>query len=345
MRWYKFLIYIVIFFTIIYSLSMLLIDERKSFVIQKEINYPIEKIFSQFSNLQNFTQWNDFFVSEENYTYSYYTPYEGQGSSLSFQNMKNKSDFGDLFIRYLNPLSTIKYQLFEGKKNNPYKIDIKFIPQKNRTKVIWYIFTPKLPFLKRSLNLFSEDYVADKIDKSMQNLTQLLSKKVDREIQLSKIKYDTIMVEKQDAILLLGINVSTLNKKGEIIKNVELNHNKVLSYVTRDLGKKEDEFGSPVLITDPSSFKNKEVSYFYGVPVKKREGITDNNFSFRTINSSENFIIYYKGIYNNRTKTINLLLDKVKKDSLRNGELKETFLESPDLKKEVNIKISLPVYK
>ena len=41
----------------------------------------------------------------------------------------------------------------------------------------------------------------------MVNLSQLLSGKVDKEILLSKIKYDTLMVEKQDGQLLLGINV------------------------------------------------------------------------------------------------------------------------------------------
>jgi ferredoxin-fold anticodon binding domain-containing protein len=53
-----------------------------------------------------------------------------------------------------------------------------------------------LPFLKRSLNLLSEDFVAGNIDQSMVNLSQLLSGKVDKEILLSKIKYDTLMVEK-----------------------------------------------------------------------------------------------------------------------------------------------------
>lgn len=329
----------------VYSLSMLFIDESKKFTIEKEINYPVEKVFPQFNNLQNFTQWNQFFVSKENYTYSYYTPYEGQGSSMNYQNLKNKSDYGDVFIRYENPLSTLKYQLFEGKKGNPYKIDVKFIPQGNKTKIIWFIHTPRLPLLKRSFNLFSEDYVADKIDKSMQNLAQLLGGKVDKEILLSKIKYDTLMVEKENGQLLLGINVSTMNKKGEIIKNIELSHNKIISFVTKDMGKKEDEFGAPILITEPSSFKDKEVSYFYGVPVIKREGVSDNNFSFRTVNSSENYVMYFKGKYEARTKAIGLLLQKAQKDSMRNGQLQETFIEAPNAKKDVNIKLSLPVYR
>lgn len=345
MRWYKFVIYISIFLFSVYAVSMLFVEESKSFTIEKEINYPIDKVFPQFNNLQNFTQWNEFFVSKEDYTFAFYTPYEGQGSSLNYQNKKNESDYGDFFIRYENPFSTLKYQLFEGKNVNPYSINVKFVPQGNKTKVIWFVHTPKLPFLKRSLNLLSEDFVAGNIDQSMVNLSQLLSGKVDKEILLSKIKYDTLMVEKQDSQLLLGINVSSVNKKGDLIKNIELNHNKVISLVTKDLGKKEDEFGVPVLITEPGSYKDKEVSYFYGVPVKKREGLSDNNFNFRTLNASENYIMYYKGRYENRIKVIAQLLQKAQKDRMRNGQLQETFIEAPNAKKEVTIKISLPVYR
>lgn len=346
MRWYKLVIYIGIFLLVVYSLSMyFFVDESKNFTIEKEINFPIEKVFPQFNNFQNFTQWNDFFVSKEEYTFSYYTPYQGMGSSMNYQSTKNKSDFGDAFIKYENPLNSLKYQLYERKESNPYRIDVKFVPKGNKTKIIWYIHTPKQPLLKRSLNLISEDYIADNIDKSMHNLSLLLGGKVDREVQLSKIKFDTLMVEKHEGDLLLGINVSTSNKKGQIIKNIEINHNKVINFVTKDLGKKEDEFGSPVLLTEPSSFKNKEVSYFYGVPLKKRVGVSDNNFNFRTVNPSESYVMYYKGNYANRIRVIGLLLQKAKKDSLRNGELQETFVEAPDAKKEVTLKISLPVFR
>lgn len=345
MRRYTFVIYISIILLIIYSLSMLLIDDSKSFTIEKEIDYPVQKVFPQFNNLQNFTQWNDFFVDKENYGYSYYTPYEGQGSSMTYQSLNDESDFGDVFIRYENPFLTLKYELFERKRNNPYKIDVKFVPMKNKTKVIWFIHTPKQPFLKRSLNLLSEDYIAGSIEHSMHNLTQLLSGKVDKEIQLSKIKYDTLMVENQKGMLLLGINVSTSNKKGNAIKSIELNHNKVVNFVSKDLGKKEDEYGTPVLITEATGFKNKEVSYFYGVALPKRIGVSDNNFSFRTISSSKNYVMYYQGKYEGRTKSIGQLLLKAKQDSMRNGYLQETFLEAPDSKKDVKIKLSLPVFR
>lgn len=345
MRGLKYIIYLGLFLFGIYALSMFMVDESKSFVIEKEINYPIDKVFPQFNNLQNFTQWNEFFLDKKGYKLSYYTPYEGQGSSMNYKNLKSNSDNGDLFIRYEHHFSSLKYHLYEGKNVNPYKIDIKFVPLKDKTKVIWYITTPRTSFLGRSVNLFSEDYIANTIDKSMANLSQLLSGKVDKEILLSNIKYDTLMVEKQEGMLLLGVNVSSVNKKGELIKNIELNHGKVFNFVTKDLGKKEDEIGTPLLITDPSGFKNKEVSYFYGLPLSKRVGVSDNNFSFRTINPSDNYVIYYQGKYDGRAKAITELLNKAKKDSMRNGELQEMFIEAPNSRKDVKIKLSLPVFR
>ena len=345
MRLFKFITYITVFLVSVYALSMLFVDESKQFTIEKEINYPVDKVFPQFNNLQNFAQWSAFFQNKDNYSLSFYTPYEGQGSSMSFQNPKNKSDFGDLFIRYSNLNSTLKYQLFERVKKSPYQIDVKFFPQNNKTKVVWFIHTQRQPLLKRSLNLITEDYVADNIESSMQKLSQLLGGKVDREIQLSKIKYDTLLIEKDKDMLLLGINVSTNNKKGNAIKSIELNHNKVINFVTKDFNKKEDEFGLPILITEASGYKNKEISYFYGVPLKKKQGLTDNNFSYRTLNPSDYYVMYYKGSYDGRVKVITQLLNQAKKDSMRNGYLQETFLESPDSKKEVKIKLSLPVFR
>ena len=60
-------------------------DESQLITIQKEINYPIDKVFPQFSNLQNFTRWNLYFSDSERLSIQYFEPYQGQGSSLTFQ--------------------------------------------------------------------------------------------------------------------------------------------------------------------------------------------------------------------------------------------------------------------
>ena len=345
MRFIKFGILILFFLAAAYAVSMTFVDESKSFTLEKEINYPVDKVFPQFNNLQNFARWNAFFTENNNLSYQFFTPYEGKGSSMKKKKKKDDGYFGDLFIRYDNPNRTIRYQLFEGEKNNPYLIDIKFKPNQEKTTVIWYIHTPKQPLLKRSLNLLTEDFIADNIDKSMQNLFNILGNKVDKDKQRDNIKFDSLMVENQDSEMLLGINVSTKNVKDALFKNIVMNHNKVLNYVKMDLGKRDDEYGAPVLITDADNFKDKEVSYFYGIPLSKKMGISDNNFSFRTLNASQNYVIYYQGNYAGRIKAIQQLLLKAKRDTMRTGDLQQTFLEEPVTDESAVLKLSLPVFR
>ena len=346
MRWFRFGALIVLFLLGVYWASMyFFVDESKSFTVEKEIGYPVDKVFPQFNNLQNFVRWNNYFSSSKTMAVDFYAPYEGKGSALSFEDKKN-SLYGEMFVRYQNLNKTLKYQLFEGRKSNPTNIDIKFVPLSgNRTKIIWYVHTPKKTVLKRASNLWTQDDFAENLDKSMVNLKNLLGNKVEKDQFLTDIKYDSLMVEQQPGQLVLGINVTTSNKKDALFKNIVLNHNKVYNYVTNDMDKSDDEFGFPLLVTNPNNFKDKEVSYFIGIPLSKRVSVADNSFTFRTLNESEAYVMYYKGSYANRVKSIQQLMLKAKRDSMRNGEIQQVFLESPEDGKDVLMKLSLPVFR
>ncbi len=235
---------------------------------------------------------------------------------MSYSHTKDKSKYGEVFIRKVKENKSISYELYQERKKVPYKIDVSFYPKGEKTKVVWRVNTPKYPLLLR----------------------------VDKEVMFSQIKYDSIMIEEQDERLFLGVNVSTSNKKGALFKNIVINHNRVFSYVTKDLSKWEDEFGEPVLFTEVGELKNKEVSYFYGVPLSQKVNVSDNNFAFRTIKKSKYYSIYYKGRYEQRSKAIAKLLDKIKKDLLQNGKLEELFVEAPYNENEVVLKLSFPVY-
>lgn len=346
MRFMKIFTVIVLFLVGAYALSMYyFVDESKNFQIEKEIDYPVDKVFSQFNNLQNFTRWNNFFKSSQSIDIDYYTPYEGQGSAISYEDPKNGNQ-GEMFIRYENPNRTLRYQLFENRNENPTLVDVKFkAVSAERTKITWYVHTPKLSVLSRVKNFWTEDRFAENIDKSMVNLKNVLGNKVEKDNQLAAIKYDSLMVENEEEKLLLGINVSTSNKKDALYRNIVMNYNKVYNYVTMDLGKKDDEFGYPMLITDADNYKDKEVSYFLGIPLSKKMGITDNNFSFRTVNPSQNYVLYYKGTYAGRVKAIQQLIQKAKNDEMRYGDVQQIFIERPVDGQDVNLKLSLTVFK
>ena len=211
MRWLKLGTLIIVFLLAVYAVSMTFVAESKSFTVEKEINYPVDKVFPQFNNLQNFSRWSGFFARNKNLTFDFFTPYEGQGSSMSYHDKKNEDVFGDLFIRYENPNKTLRYQLFEGRNRNPYLIDLKFIPANGKTRIIWYVQTPKQPFLKRSLNLISEDDINQNIESGMKTLFNILGNKVNKEQQRENLKFDSLMVEEKEGQLLLGVNVNSKN--------------------------------------------------------------------------------------------------------------------------------------
>ncbi|WP_326983778.1 SRPBCC domain-containing protein [Chryseobacterium sp. MYb264] len=346
MRFFKVIAVLIVLLGGAYAASMYyFVDESKNFKIVKEIDYPVDKVFSQFNNLQQFTRWNNFFTSSPSIDIDYYRPYEGQGSAMSYVDKKNDTD-GEMFIRYQNVNKTLRYQLFEDENENPTLVDVKFKPiAPEKTQIIWYVSTPKLSVFRRVENFWTEDRFAENIDKSMTNLKNVLGNKVEKDNKMAAIKYDSLMVEKEDSQLLLGINVSTSNKKDALYKNIVINYNKVYNYVTMDLGKKDDEFGYPLMITDADNYKDKEVSYYIAIPLSKKFGLTDNNFSFRTINATENYVMYYKGTYEGRVKAIQQLIQKAKKEEMRFGDIYQTFVERPMEGQEVNMKLSLSVFK
>ena len=343
MRWIK---YILLSLILLGGIGLNILnthDENKNFIIKKEISYNVSKIFPQFVNFQNFTRWNHQFSSGQKYSFSYFSPYEGKGSSMKYINTHNPTDFGEIFIRNSKPNKTIKYEIYENGISTPYKIEIKFIPKGKKTQLVWLIEMPKISLLKRFIKSISQEEIETKIEQNMKNLNRILSKKVEREIMFGQIKYDSIMIEEQEEKLLIGIN--TNNQKGNLFKNININHNKLISLVTKDLAKIEDEFGLPILITEASNLKDKEISYFYGIPLSQQEKISDNNFIFKKVKSSKVYSIYYKGKYEQRISAINQLLNQIKKDSLKSGMLEEVFLEAPSENKDVILKISFPVTK
>lgn len=346
MRFFKFIAIIVVLLLGAYAASMYyFVEENKKFTIKKEINYPLDKVFSQFNNFQSFTRWNNYFRASKTIKIDYYTPYEGKGSSISYQDPKNNTG-GEMFLRYENLNKTLKYQLFENENENPTLVDIKFkalSPEK--TSITWLVQTPKLSVLSRVKNFWTEDKFVENIDKSMANLTNVLGNKVEKDNTLASIKYDSLMIENEEPKMILGVNVSTSNKKDALYKNIVMNYNKVYNFVSMDLGKKEDEVGYPMLITNAENYRDKEVSYFFGIPLSKKIGISDNNFSFRSVSVTQNYVMYYKGSYEGRIKAIQQLIQKAKNDQMRHGDICQIFIEKPLEGQDVNIKLTLSVYR
>lgn len=344
MRWLKITFLLLGILVGLYAISMyIFVEENKTFRIEKTVDYNLEKVYPQFSNLQNFVRWNNFFSESKTLSTEFYQPYEGGGSSMGF---KDNVHSGDLHIAYENPLKTLKYELYQEREDSPTKIEVRFLAlSADKTKVTWKIVTPSKHLLERMSNLWTETDFINSVDKSMQKLSTILSNKIDKEQLLTDLKLDSLIIDKTEEVLLLGVNVSSSNKNDALYKNVQMNYSKVANFITNDLSKKEDEVGFAVLVANASDYKAKEVSYFLGFPLTKNLQLTDNNFSYKTIKAGACYTIYFEGAYAARTRAIQMLLQKAKNEEMNYGELQQVFLKPPQPDEDVLMKISLPVFK
>lgn len=341
MRWFRFFLLLAGLLVGLYALSMYyFVDDSTTFEVDSDVRYAPEKVFPQFSNLQNFAVWNEAFFGKENQSLEFYYPYAGKDASMSWQGRNGEG--GEIFIRNLRRDTMISYQLYKNGDKFPYLINLRFKnAAENSTKIHWTIHTPHKPLMFRAANLFPEDEIAEGIRSSVAKLESILGNKVDREAQLEIIKYDSLMIEDARAQLLVGVNVTSVNRGDALQKNLVVTHGKVQNFVTGDLRKGNDEFGYPVMITDPESYREREVSYYYGVPVSKKQNITDNNFSYRKVAQGRVYAIFYEGKFSGRSAPIRKLLERARKDSMHAGSLRTTFLQPPAEGAPVRIKLEL----
>lgn len=324
---------------------MYFLEDKKTFVVEREYTHPLDKVYPQFYDFQNYVRWNEPFYSDKKYNFRFFTPYQGKGSSVSFISSEDQAESGETFIKEIGKNQEINYHLYKKNQRFPYKIGVKFLPKNQKTKVVWTIETPEQPFMLRFMNFITNENILSEIQKSTENLAVILSGKVGKELIVSDIKYDSIMLENQPLRLFLGINVSAKNTGKDLFRNIIINHNKLANFVTKDLAKSEDEYGYPSLFTVVGGLNKKEISYFYGMPFSKKENIHNNNFVYVNIPKSDNYVVFYKGNYNQRHRAVEKLLNKAKKDSMKHGKLEELFVEQPVEGKEVVLKLSLPVSK
>ena len=346
MRWIKFGIILIALLVGAYVASMYyFVEESKTYKEQKDVDFPLEKVYSQFSNFQNFTSWNSYFTTSKSMQVDYFTPYDGEGAAMRFTDQK-KNISGEMFIRFANKNKTLKYHLFEGKNEKPITVKVTFKSLgEEKTQVAWVVETPKLSVWERAENFWSDDSFITSMGNSLTVLGNVLGNKIDKDLQIANIKYDSIMVENREGDLLLGVSASTKNDKGRFVKSIVMNQNKVMNFIKMDLAKRDDEYGMATLIMDSDGYKDKEVSYYIGASLPKRESISDNNFTFRTLNPSKMYFMYYRGDFNNRVKSIQQLLQKAKRDTMRSNDVEIQFIEPLEEGKDCVLKISLPVYR
>jgi effector-binding domain-containing protein len=354
MRFFKISFYTALFLFVAYAVGMMFVEENKSVVLKNEIKHPISKVFPQFEALQNLSQWHQFLFDEQS-SYTYFQPYQGPNSSMSFRLKTDSSQVGECYVRAVKPLKKMVYEVYINKNHQPYHIEVDFKALPNQhTQLTWRVANPKLGYFMRVKNLWSEFSIEEDLNKGLANLNKILGGKMDKEAMLSAIKYDTLMVEQQPAQILIGLSASVQHKKDELQKSIQMNEAKLKTFLTKDLSKKEDEFGQTMVIYEATDdvvtqvkrkrVTSKNYSYFMGAAVKQKFGISDNNFTYRESPVGKNLVIYFQGDYSNKAAYASKLYQKAKKDTLKVGPMKELFIKSPSGQNEAIVKLMLPIH-
>ena len=88
---------------------------------------------------------------------------------MSYNYAKDKNKYGEVFVRKIKENKSISYELYQERKEVPYKINVNFYPKGDKTKIVWQINTPKYPLLLRfkAAESDTESYINNNITVSI----------------------------------------------------------------------------------------------------------------------------------------------------------------------------------
>ena len=118
MRWFTVFIVVAVILLGAYGFATNNIEEGETYSVQKTIDFPVDKVYPQFNNLQNYARWNSRFAENPDMSVVFFAPYEGLNSAMKFSDPKSE-EIGEMFVRYAKPNSTVKYQILKNERFNP----------------------------------------------------------------------------------------------------------------------------------------------------------------------------------------------------------------------------------
>lgn len=315
-------------------------EEKFSVKVEKEIDAPVDDVFLQFDNFQNFTHWNALFSTKNKTKINYFLPIEGENSSISFFN--SKKDNGEIYIRESKKNNYIKYQFFHSQNKRPLDILVKFkVLSQTKTKITWIISGKQNVNFQNIIDNFTAQDFIQNINNSLTNLKHNLTNQTNVHRKIDQIKLDSIFIENIPNETLLGVNYENFDKRDDLLMGIIHNYNKIHNLISLDY--KDDSFSIATLIIKTNSIKQDEVSYFIGFPVSEKQNLSNNVLIFRELNGGKAYSIYYKGKYKYKQMSIDKLKSKVKADGLEINQLREVFMEAPEENRDVLMKFSAKV--
>ena len=244
----------------------LFLPKKMKLEAEKEFNFPIQPLFDECNNLKKFTQWSEWAKKDSTIEMEFFPPYIGKGALYKWKGKSKEVGEGQMQIIESINNSSINYELeFKNwdKKSNV-KIQFDSI-SKNKSKLSWYFEGSESPYFFRYFNLFFKTRLQKDINKSLENLEQLLVKKkndVPKPISLSE---GIVVSENFVGAKYIGIKITSTAKLKDQTDIINFAFDTISSYLKYEVKMNPTKIGKPVVFYQMNDTINNKAIFYVGV--------------------------------------------------------------------------------
>lgn len=308
--------------------------------VQTVVPLPAARLYPYLSEVQKLDMWLPFAERKDFAGVNFYSPYAGTGAAVEYFG-KEKSPQLEIYLRRAAENRSVQYSLFRPKATRPTQITaILKETSVGQTAITWRITTPPA---RRIDQLMAGDKTADleeRLAGSGAALNSLITGSIQEENYLKNIQFDSIFTENIQPTMYVGTNASSAAKPENFTASVQLNGNKVRNFAAIDIQLKPMEFGKVSVFLPSYSGRGLQVSYFAGVPVRKKVASGDQNFIIVQKPGGAVWSKFYKGTMAGVPEVVSELSRAVTKAGRKPREYQLIFIQNPQKDKPLMMKIS-----
>ena len=313
---------------------------------EKEISKPVEVVFEEFTNLNEYSKWNPWTSQDSLAKIEISMPYRGEGAGFkwSTENLE-----GDMIISKANPNSKIQYELTGFELGGNSIMTAEFQPQnENKTKVKWQIESEEMGYFNRYFIYFKSKSLSEKLMEGLNNLESFLKDIVLTEAQAGDLKAGEIRIVKFEGLKLITVQNDTSLESDEMTTATEESFGLLFSYLTDYLKVPQSQIGYPVSYYTLVDSIGNRAKFRCGYPITESVQ-TGEGMELMSLPATETLVALHKGSY----KSLHLTMGKMKNYASQNKlnlttNYWEEYLNDPEVIKNENellTKIYIPIKK
>ena len=301
--------------------------------VERTFNSSNKELFSYFNDLKKFSTWNYWTSTDSLVQTTYFQPYVGEKSNISWKSEDENFEAGTYKIKKSIEYDSIQTEFTFSKSDKKVTTVIKLKKlEDKKTKLTWTIYPPETSYLGRWYNLYVENFIEDKIEIGLDKLNLLVEGNLEKIAEL-KQKPGSIQTENSESFLMFGRKSTVMEDSKIIHSKIAEDKEIVKNYLKDSIKISTKELGNLLVVYELASaeqiIKKKrktitsfaKVNLFIGYKVfdsikiptktvsiiskkqtKKSTPTPISTFEMKTIRKQQNLVQYYKGnFYNKKT--------------------------------------------